>query len=179
MSDEILLVNYNNEPSGYETKAIVHQKGLLHRAFSVFLLDKNNKLILQKRAKNKYHSAGLWTNTCCSHETKNDHGMSIIDIAKQRMEFELGITVNNLKELYTFHYMAKLDNDIIENEIDTVIIGRIDSLKDIKPNKDEVEELAAISCRELRDMISLKPDLYTEWMKIILEDKRFLKAISN
>ena len=139
-----------------------HEKGLLHRAFSVFIFNSNNELLLQQRAISKYHSGGLWTNTCCSHPRKNE---KFIDAANRRLVEEMGMSVE-LEKAFSFTYKADLDHNLIEHELDWVFIGKSDDLPVI--NKEEVESYKYINFQDLVKDIDDNPDVYTEWLKICL-----------
>ena len=161
--DEVILVNKNNEILGYMEKIEAHKKGLLHRAFSVFIFNSNKEILLQKRASIKYHSGGLWTNTCCSHPKKNE---SFFDAANRRLFEEMGMT-SNLKEAFQFIYKAELDNNLIEHELDVVFIGYSDEKPII--NKNEVDEFKYISISKLKIDIMNNPDHFTKWITICID----------
>ena len=160
--EEVVLVDQNNNVIGYMEKMEAHEKGLLHRAFSVFIFNSNNELLLQQRAISKYHSGGLWTNTCCSHPRKNE---KFIDAANRRLVEEMGMSVE-LEKAFSFTYKADLDHNLIEHELDWVFIGKSDDLPVI--NKEEVESYKYISFQDLVKDIDDNPDVYTEWLKICL-----------
>ena len=115
--ENVVLVNTKNEVLGEMEKMEVHRKGLLHRAFSVFVFNSSNELLMQKRASSKYHSGGLWTNTCCSHPRLNE---TILDAGKRRLQEEMGFSTE-LTEMFSFIYKADLDNQLIEHEYDYVL----------------------------------------------------------
>jgi isopentenyl-diphosphate Delta-isomerase len=160
--EEVVLVDQNNNVIGYMEKMEAHEKGLLHRAFSVFIFNSNNELLLQQRAISKYHSGGLWTNTCCSHPRKNE---KFIDAANRRLVEEMGMSVE-LEKAFSFTYKADLDHNLIEHELDWVFIGKSDTLPVI--NKEEVESFKYINFQDLVKDIDDNPDVYTEWLKICL-----------
>ena len=160
--EEVILVDQNNNVIGYMEKMEAHEKGLLHRAFSVFIFNSNNELLLQQRAISKYHSGGLWTNTCCSHPRKNE---KFIDAANRRLVEEMGMSVE-LEKAFSFTYKADLDHNLIEHELDWVFIGKSDDLPVI--NKEEVESYKYINFQDLVKDIDDNPDVYTEWLKICL-----------
>ena len=157
----IILVDENDNELGLMEKLEAHQKGLLHRAFSVFLLNDSNQLLLQKRALNKYHSPGLWTNTCCSHPRKNE---KIIDAAHRRLFEEMGIK-NDLKPFTSFIYKAEFDNGLIEHEFDYVVVGSF--IGDPIINKLEVCDWKWEDLDLLKTKLNTNPNDYTEWFKII------------
>jgi isopentenyl-diphosphate delta-isomerase len=117
--EKVILVDENDTQVGLMPKLEAHQKGLLHRAFSVFIFNNNHQLLLQKRAVSKYHSGGLWTNTCCSHPRE---GEETINAANRRLIEEMGIKTN-LRKVFDFIYKAELDNELTENEFDHVFYG--------------------------------------------------------
>ena len=158
--EEVILVNTNNEIQGYMEKMEAHEKGLLHRAFSVFIFNSYGELLLQKRDINKYHSGGLWTNTCCSHPRKNE---TFIEAAKRRLFEEMGLRCE-LKETFSFIYKANLDNDLIEHEFDQVFFGNTDQKPSL--NNEEVMDYKYIKPNQLLIDINNDPDAYTEWLKI-------------
>ncbi|MCP4803455.1 MAG: isopentenyl-diphosphate Delta-isomerase, partial [Bacteroidetes bacterium] len=120
MSEEqVILVNENNEPIGLMPKMEAHEKGILHRAFSVFIFNDQNQLMLQQRARSKYHSPGLWTNTCCSHQRV---GESNIQAGQRRLQEEMGFNTE-LKDSISFIYKASFDNGLTEHELDHILIG--------------------------------------------------------
>ena len=156
---EIHKINLTNAKER-KAKMEAHKKGVLHRAFSVFILNTKNEILLQRRALNKYHSGGLWTNTCCSHPRK---GETTLQAANRRLNDEMGMKCE-LKEIFNFVYKATLDSNLIEHEYDIVFIG----FSEIKPkiNLNEVSEYSYISVLDLdKDLIN-NPNKYTSWLKI-------------
>ena len=153
--ENVILVDEKDNQVGLMPKLEAHQKGLLHRAFSVFIFNSDYKLLLQKRASSKYHSGGLWTNTCCSHPRD---GEDIIDAANRRLNEEMGIKTS-LRKVFDFIYTAKLDNNLIENEFDHVFYG----VYDIDPiiNKDEAEDFKWVDMETLKNDIENNKDQYT------------------
>ena len=119
MEEYVILVDQNDNKVGLMPKMMAHEKALLHRAFSVFIFNDNNELMLQQRALDKYHSPGLWTNTCCSHQ--RDHE-SNIEAGKRRLLEEMGFSVE-LKEVTSFIYKASFDNGLTEHEFDHILVG--------------------------------------------------------
>lgn len=160
--EEIILVDEQDNAIGTMEKMEAHLKGALHRAFSVVLFNSNGELLLQKRAKNKYHSGGLWTNTCCSHPFPEE---TISDAAQRRLKHEMGI---NLKPEFAFKFIYKtpLDNSFIEHELDHVFIGTFDGTPII--NKDEVSEWKFMSLSELKNDMEISPQIYTVWFRLIV-----------
>ena len=160
---KVVLVDKNDNQIGLMPKMEAHQKGILHRAFSIFIINSQNQILLQKRSANKYHSAGLWTNTCCSHPRE---GENIIDAGSRRLHEEMGIKTD-LKVAFNFTYKAELENGLIEHEYDHVLIGKFNGTP--KLNKDEAEDWKWISIEEIRkDIIENQTD-YTVWFVIAFE----------
>src|SRR5690554_168226 len=161
--EEVILVNEKDEPIGLMEKIEAHEKALLHRAFSVFILNDKNELMLQQRAAHKYHSPLLWANTCCSHQRE---GESNIQAGTRRLQEEMGFSVA-LKELFWFIYKAPFDNGLTEHELDHVMIGYTNQDPIIDP-----EEVAAWKWMDIdavREDIEQNPKLYTAWFKIIFQ----------
>jgi isopentenyl-diphosphate delta-isomerase len=154
---EVILVNSNDEEIGSMEKLEAHQKGILHRAFSVFIFNNKHKLLLQKRALDKYHSGGLWTNTCCSHPSP---GEEILAAAKRRLIEEMGICAP-LEIISSFIYKAAFENGLIEHEFDHILIGRYNDEVEINPM--EVMDYKWISITDLNKEVSRHPDEFTIW----------------
>lgn len=163
--EKIVLVDENDKPIGTEDKLNVHQKGKLHRAFSIFIFNSKGELLLQQRVKNKYHCGGLWSNTVCGH---SQHAESLIKSAHKRLKKEMGFDCP-LKEIFKFHYKIEFENGLIENEIDHVLVGRYDTKPKI--NKNEVSEFKWVSVKKLKQDISKNPNKYTFWFKKIIIDR--------
>ena len=161
IKEMVILVDKDDNELGLMEKLEVHQKGLLHRAFSVFLLNDSNQLLLQKRALDKYHSPGLWTNTCCSHPRKNE---KTIVAAHRRLFEEMGIK-SELKLFTSFIYKAEFDNGLIEHEFDHVIVGSFVGNPVI--NQLEVCDWKWEDLDLIKENLKTYPDDYTEWFKII------------
>jgi isopentenyl-diphosphate delta-isomerase len=161
--ENVILVNENDEQIGLMPKMEAHEKAVLHRAFSVFIFNDKNELMLQQRAWSKYHSPGLWTNTCCSHQRD---GESNIQAGKRRLMEEMGFVVE-LKESISFIYMAPFDNGLTEHEYDHILIGKYNDVPSI--NTDEVADWKWMSLKEVKRDMELHPELYTAWFKIIFE----------
>lgn len=161
--EHVVLVNEQDEVLGTMPKMEAHEKGVLHRAFSVFILNKNGEIMLQQRAADKYHSPLLWTNTCCSHQRE---GESNIEAGKRRLMEEMGFTTA-LKELFSFIYKAPFDNGLTEHELDHVMIGYYEDPPVI--NRDEVEDWAWSKPEDVKKDMSENPKHYTAWFKIIFE----------
>jgi len=163
IEEHVILVNENNEQIGLMPKLEAHEKAVLHRAFSVFIFNDENELLLQQRALNKYHSPSLWTNTCCSHQR---NGESNIEAGKRRLKEEMGF-VTDLQESISFIYKAPFDNGLTEHEYDHVLIGKYNGEPDI--NEDEVASFKWMPLEDVKVDIALHPDSYTEWFKIIFD----------
>jgi len=157
--DEVILVDEQDREIGTMEKLEAHRKGLLHRAFSIFVFNSRMKLLLQKRADSKYHSDGLWTNTCCSHPRP---GEDVMSAARRRLEEEMGF-VCEMEEIFVFQYKAELSNQLVENEIDHVLVGRYDGNPVLNP--EEAADYAWISLSELIDSVRDHPEKYTYWLK--------------
>ncbi len=162
MNDRVILVDKNDQAIGDMDKLEVHQKGLLHRAFSTFIFNEVGQLLLQRRAKEKYHSADLWTNTCCSHPRPRE---CTLEAAKRRLKEEMGIETN-LEKKFDFIYQTQLDNNLIEYEFDHVFIGEYNQQPLLNP--EEASDYKWISIDELKADLELFPRKYTEWLKIAI-----------
>lgn len=169
--EEVILVNQENEQIGTMPKMEAHEKALLHRAFSVFIVNDDGEIMLQQRAASKYHSPLLWTNTCCSHQRV---GESNLDAGKRRLQEEMGFEAE-LKELFSFIYKAPFDNGLTEHEYDHVMIGNFNT--DPKINPEEVEAWKWMSPELVKKDITNNPKEYTVWFKIIFE--KFYQHLFN
>ena len=158
---DVILVDENDREIGAAQKLEAHQRNLLHRAFSVFIFRQTShcELLLQQRALHKYHSPGLWTNTCCSHPRP---GEKTIAAGERRLHEELGIRIS-LKHLGTFHYNAHFANGLSENEIDHVLVGTAEEGLVITPNKEEVHAYRWVRLDALEDEIHAYPERFTPW----------------
>ncbi|ARN76604.1 isopentenyl-diphosphate delta-isomerase [Nonlabens spongiae] len=163
MVEQVILVNENDEKVGLMEKIEAHEKALLHRAFSVFVINDNNEIMLQQRAHDKYHSPGLWTNTCCSHQRD---GESNIAAGRRRLQEEMGFTTD-LKELFNFIYIAPFDNGLTEHELDHVMVGSFNGEPQLNP--DEAADYKWMTADDIKKDIAQNPDIYTEWFKIIFD----------
>jgi len=157
----VILVDDDDNELGTMPKLEAHQKGVLHRAVSVFLFDLNGNWMLQKRAAEKYHSANLWTNTCCSHPYPKE---KTEEAAERRLVEEMGIE-SELTKVLSFVYRAELDNGLIEHEFDHVFIGFTTEFP--SPNKDEVSDWKIVSFEKLDNEVQEHPEKFTEWFKLI------------
>lgn len=161
---EVVLVNQSDQPIGTMEKLEAHQKGLLHRAFSVFIFNDRNELLIQQRAPGKYHSGGLWTNTCCSHPTP---GEALETAAVKRLQEEMGFSTE-LTNRFAFEYRVDLDNSLTEHEFDHVLTGRYNG--EVLPNPEEVMDYRWMTIPALQEAIATAPEMYTSWFRIILRD---------
>lgn len=161
--EKVILVNEKDEPIGLMPKMEAHEKGLLHRAFSVFVFNNKNELMLQQRALSKYHSPGLWTNTCCSHQRE---GESNIVAGKRRLQEEMGFTTD-LKDTMAFIYKAPFDNGLTEHEFDHILVGNFNDVPDLNP--EEVSAWKWMKLEEVQKDMKNHPERYTEWFKIIFD----------
>lgn len=161
--EKVILVNEQDEQIGLMEKIEAHEKALLHRAFSVFVFNDKNELMIQQRAHSKYHSPGLWTNTCCSHQRE---GESNIEAGKRRLQEEMGFCTE-LKETISFIYKAPFDNGLTEHEFDHILVGEYQGEPVLNP--EEVESWKWVSLEDIKNDIAINPQFYTEWFKIIFE----------
>ncbi len=159
----VILVNNKDEAIGIMPKMMAHEKGLLHRAFSVFITNDKGELMLQQRAENKYHSPGLWTNTCCSHQRE---GESSLEAGKRRLKEEMGFETA-LEEVVSFIYKAPFDNGLTEHEFDHVLTGKYNGEPVI--NQEEVAAWKWMELDMVRKDIENHPENYTAWFKIIFD----------
>jgi isopentenyl-diphosphate Delta-isomerase len=160
MEQQVILVNEKDEVKGTAGKMEVHRKGLLHRAFSVFIFNKRGEMLLQQRAMNKYHSGGLWTNACCSHpepEEKTKTG------AIRRLKEELGFETE-LEKVFDFVYKAEFDNGLVEYEFDHVYTGRYDGEIDFA--REEVMEVCYKPIEEISHSLIQQPNRFTAWFRL-------------
>ncbi len=161
--EQVILVDENDKEAGLMEKQEAHKKGLRHRAFSLFVVRKvfgEYEVLMQQRAKSKYHCGGLWTNTCCSHPRQHE---SVIQAANRRAYEELGLKELKIKEVGQFHYVAKFENGLTENEIDHVLLAQ-DEGQRILCNKDEVEDIQWMPIKKLAQAIKERPNEFTPWL---------------
>lgn len=166
----VILVDEKDREIGAMEKLEAHQKALLHRAISVFMFDSQGQWLLQRRAAGKYHSPGLWTNTCCTHPMPDEPNIAA---ANRRLEQEMGMC-GSLSELFSFTYREELDQDLTEHEFDHVFMGVTDALPRINP--DEVAEYKYISFEELDEDVCRNPDHYTVWFRKIYRNVQFHRS---
>ena len=159
-NEEVILVDEDDNVIGSMEKMEAHRKGVLHRAFSVFIFNSRSEMLLQQRAMNKYHSAGLWSNACCSHPCP---GEDIKTAAQRRLNEEMGIKTS-LQKLFDFVYKTSFRNKLTENEFDHVFVGRYDGEINIDP--DEVNDCSFRPMNEIKLELKDKPEKYTAWFHI-------------
>ena len=162
--EQVILVNSKDQKIGLMNKMEAHEKALLHRAFSVFIFNDKDELMLQQRAAQKYHSPLLWANTCCSHQRD---GESSLAAGKRRLQEEMGFSCD-IEESFTFIYKAAFDNGLTEHELDHVLIGRYNEEPTINP--EEVATHKWMSLEDVKNDIKDTPEIYTEWFKIIFKE---------
>lgn len=163
LRDKVILVDENDRPLGELDKLEAHKQGFLHRAFSVFIFTSEGRWLLQQRAKDKYHSPGLWTNACCSHPQP---GEDTKEAAISRLQFEMGIKCE-ISQIFDFSYKAAFPNGLTEHEFDHVFMGVCDTPPN--PNPEEVAAYRYLTFREIDQEIKQSGDNYTEWFKIIYQ----------
>ena len=171
IEEQVILVNEKDEQIGTMPKLEAHEKGVLHRAFSVFVLNDSGELMMQQRAASKYHSPLLWTNSCCSHQRV---GESNIEAGKRRLFEEMGF-VTELKDVVSFIYKASFDNGLTEHEFDHVLVGTYNENPNI--NIDEVNNFKWMTLEQVKVDMELNPEIYTEWFKIIFD--KFYKHLQK
>src|SRR2546430_1187270 len=160
MTEQIILVDENDQELGVGEKLQTHLEGTLHRAFSIFVFDAERRLLLQKRARTKYHSAGLWSNTCCGHPRP---GEATAAAAHRRLREELGFDCA-LRPAFDFLYRAELDGPLVEHEYDHVFVGEFNGAP--QPDRAEVEDWRWVTMAELRHELRARPDDYSYWLRV-------------
>ena len=160
MLEQVILVDQSDKQIGVMEKMEAHRQGLLHRAFSIFLINDRAEMLLQQRALNKYHSGGLWTNACCSHPKP---GESTDHAAERRLREEMGV-VCNLNPIFQFSYKSSLNNGLIEHEFDHVYLGKFNGVPVV--NEQEVSDWKYLSIPEIQEDLENNPKLYSSWFKI-------------
>jgi isopentenyl-diphosphate delta-isomerase len=164
LEDLVVLVNEQDEQIGSMPKLEAHQKGLLHRAFSILVYNSKNEMLIHQRAIGKYHSEGLWTNACCSHPKP---GETIIEAAHRRLKEEMNFDCH-LQLKFDFIYKTSLENNLFEHEFDHVLSGVFDGV--FIPNSDEVMDFRWVNLSDLKAEVKAKPEAFTFWFKLILEN---------
>ena len=162
MIDEVILVDDQDRVTGSMEKLQAHKRGLLHRAFSIFVFNDRFELMLQRRSSHKYHSADLWSNSCCSHPLT---GESLPDAAHTRLQHEMGFDCP-LREIFSFHYRAEVGAGLTEHEFDHVFIGAYNGQP--QPNPAEARDWRWIELPQLKQITETDPDSYTAWLKLIV-----------
>lgn len=160
LEEKVILVNKRDEPLGLAEKMEAHRRGLLHRAFSIFLFNANGEMLLQQRATEKYHAGGLWTNACCSHPRQ---GESNLEAAQRRLMEELGIQVP-LQKIFDFTYQAEVGNGLTEHEFDHVFAGTCEG--PIPYNPQEVMDVQFLSVAAIQNWLDQEPQAFTPWFRI-------------
>lgn len=160
----VVLVNDKDEKIGLMPKLEAHEKGVLHRAFSIFIYNDKGELLIQQRALHKYHTPGLWANSCCSHQRD---GETSLEAGARRLQEELGFVTDLTYRKY-FIYKASFDNGLTEHELDHIMVGSYNQDPEINP-----EEVAAFKWMDISSILSdmeLHPEKYTAWFKIIMTE---------
>ena len=164
MSSRVVLVDEHDQVQGTADKLRAHTEGWLHRALSVFVFDRQGRLLLQQRAPRKYHSGGLWSNTCCSHPYP---GESPHAAARRRLQEEMGFSCT-VTPTFHFTYEASVGDNLTEHEYDHIFVGTVDDVS-VRPNADEVADWAWMGPEALRADVAATPDRYTVWFRRLLE----------
>lgn len=176
MEEIIIAVDENDVDKGPIEKMEAHYKGVLHRAFSILVFNSDNQLLLHKRSLKKYHSPGLWTNTCCSHPR---FGEDLQNATYRRLQEEMGFTCE-LKEIFSFVYKVKLEDNLFEHEYDHVFLGLYNG--EVIPDEEEVDDYKWVDINELKSDITDNPQLYTYWFKILFsraESELYIKNLEQ
>ena len=160
----VILVDTDDNEIGRMEKMQAHEEAVLHRAFSVFLFNEKGEMLIHRRAQHKYHSGGLWTNTCCSHPRP---GEATEAAAHRRLMEELGMDCA-IEEQFSFLYKRALDHGLTEHELDHVFIGKYEELPNF--NEDEIDACKYISIDDLLASIRSEPETYTEWFRIVCQE---------
>jgi isopentenyl-diphosphate Delta-isomerase len=163
MNDHVVLVNADDQPQGTAGKLEAHREGWLHRAFSIFVFDSRDRLLLQRRAERKYHSGGLWSNTCCSHPRPNE---SLHEAVHRRLDEEMGFHCP-LQPAFGFIYRADVGAGLIEHEFDHVFIGTADAR--VLPDEKEVSDWTWADPETLTADVAARPERYTFWFRHVLD----------
>jgi len=161
---DVILVDENDNQIGTEEKIKAHKEGKLHRCVSILVFNHKGELLLQQRADNKYHSGGLWSNTCCGHQAP---GETSIMAGEKRLQEEFGFACK-LEEAFTFTYKAIFSNGLTENEFDHLLIGKCEPTPN--PNSEEIKDWKWMSIEAIEKDITINPKQYTEWFKIIIKE---------
>ena len=162
IEEQVILVDQNDNELGQMGKLEVHQKGLLHRAFSIFIFNEKGQLLIHQRAEGKYHCPGLWTNTCCSHPRP---GESVQEAAERRLQEEMGFSTR-ISPMFNFVYHANVGGGLVEHELDHVFIGRYEG--EVRPNEIEVGAFKYVDIDDLVIDVKQNAKHYTPWFKVCL-----------
>lgn len=162
--NKVVLVDQNDQTLGEMEKIEAHVKGALHRAFSIFIFNSKGEMLIHQRSLEKYHSPGLWTNTCCSHPQLNE---TLKESALERLQFEMGFTTN-IHKVFSFIYHAPMENGLIEHELDHVFIGYYNGTPNINAN--EVQNYKWVAPEILIMDIKANPENFTFWFRKVAED---------
>lgn len=160
--EQVILVNEKDEWLGTMGKLQAHKNGALHRAFSVFIINNNNEVLLQQRALSKYHSGGLWSNACCSHPAP---GESTLAAAHRRLQEEMGFDCD-LENIFSLRYTSDVGNNLIENEYDHIYIGYYSG--DVNIDTNEAKDYAYVSVDKIKEMMQESPEIFTAWFKLAI-----------
>ena len=163
MEERVILVDARNRQIGTMEKLEAHKKGLLHRAFSIFIFNSNGEMLIHQRAKTKYHCGGLWTNACCSHPRPDE---KIAEGLRRKLKQEMGFNTE-LQKAFDFTYRSELKNGLVEYEFDEVFIGIYNG--DIHPNPEEVEAWKFLEMRDIKRDLELNPNRYTPWFRLLFD----------
>jgi isopentenyl-diphosphate Delta-isomerase len=169
--EQVILVDEEDNAIGTMEKMEAHRKGALHRAFSVLIFNSKGEMLIQKRAKTKYHSGGLWTNACCSHPIPQE---KIEVTVRKRLNYEMGIDIAP-EFLYKFTYQTDLNKNLIEHEVDHVFTAFFNGIPTI--NLEEVEDWKFISLENLQHLVDSNPQEYTYWFKLIVNHSKLREVI--
>jgi isopentenyl-diphosphate delta-isomerase len=161
MEERVILVDSSNQELGTMEKMEAHKKGLLHRAFSIFIFNSHGDMLLQQRAREKYHCGGLWTNAVCSHPRP---GERIEDALARKMDQEMGFFAE-VSKVFEFKYRADLSNGLVEHEYDEVFFGVYDG--PFAPNPEEVQAYEFVSLAQIRASLNANPELFTPWFRLL------------
>ncbi len=166
MYENVILVDKQDREIGQEEKLAAHEKGLLHRAFSIFILANDSQdILMQQRQQGKYHSAGLWSNTCCSHPRSGEETLAA---GKRRLQEEMGFQCA-LEDIGSFIYRAELDSGLVEHELDHVLIGYLSPKSIFTVNPEEVQKTRWQSINDLEQDLIQQPQTYTAWLAPALD----------
>jgi len=172
-TEQVTLVDGDDRPLGTMEKLQAHVEGRLHRAFSVFVFDRAGRLLLQRRSAGKYHSGGLWSNTCCGHPRP---GEPVTEAASRRLFEEMGFRTA-LHPIFRFVYRAELDSAMVEHELDHVLVGSFEERP--SPEPAEVDAWKWMELDLLREAVAREPQAFTAWLRILLSDAGHVRALAQ